>query len=354
MNNNMSKGVYLSANLLFCGFISYCFSGAYSYRMPIPFTQRYLDRVSTYWLMITLNFVFLILCVIVTIKYDRNIESIYQNTAISLGTTLSIIAIHYLPTLSILLISLWIVICTLFIFVMYRGKASFDTDWNHILKRRRIITHRRIRQLSSIVAACMILMVYFMRFYGTGQKKSANLAPEIYASDPTVNYIDVHYDEMEKIMEPYWSELKEDEKLDILQLYVNIESTRLGLLESPSLITDRLEPGDLGHYKTKDKTITIDRVHLKKDSGKDCLTTILHECQHSLQHELVDALSNIDEKYYNMILLKDVVEYKEEFFTAYTDKDYFDRLVEKEAYYNSYIYANKYFEIMTEGRTTDN
>ena len=133
-----------------------------------------------------------------------------------------------------------------------------------------------------------------------------------------------------------------------LQCFINLETISLDLLETPSLKSDVLSPGETGNYSHITNIISISNERLSR-TGKECLMTILHECHHSYQSYLCESITGVDEKYLSLEMFRDIKEYEANF-SDYQEhgEDYSKQSVEISAYVHSRITADEYLKRIEE------
>lgn len=151
--------------------------------------------------------------------------------------------------------------------------------------------------------------------------------------------IENNIEEILQVREFVWDKLSVDRRLELLQTIANVETHELGVNKTLKLVPDHLEQNTLGCYSDYDHIIKIDIEHLANSRSHDVLKTILHECRHAYQHEIVNLLDKTKSEYQNLYLFRDAQQFKKGF------KCYDDDTVQEYWYNPVEIDARSYAEI---------
>lgn len=96
-----------------------------------------------------------------------------------------------------------------------------------------------------------------------------------------------------------WKTLSIGSRLDLLQKVAEIETTHLGLREIPTVRVSSMDKNIVGSYVHADNTIKInfDKLSDSNDNrGMKMISTILHECFHAWEHQIVDVYQNCQDE----------------------------------------------------------
>lgn len=109
-----------------------------------------------------------------------------------------------------------------------------------------------------------------------------------------------------------WEKLDLMQKMEFCQELTDMLSQRLGLCERITVVANDLEEGTNACYSHSNRVIyvSIDYLNEEEFFTKDICNTIAHEVYHSYEHDQVDMLSYLPEKYKKLYLLNRANEYK--------------------------------------------
>lgn len=147
-----------------------------------------------------------------------------------------------------------------------------------------------------------------------------------------------------------WDGLSSQEKTDILQTIVNIESTYLGCTAMP-LVSDTLGAYTSACYMHDRKLIAIDLNQLKNGQPEECVRSIIHEVRHVYQRQMVETVNWEKEGSSTLAGLGKIYKWKENFenYTLSTeDNAYVKQPIEVDAYEYSHEQTPEYFERIKE------
>lgn len=133
-----------------------------------------------------------------------------------------------------------------------------------------------------------------------------------------------------------WETLDLETRIDVLQVYVDIESERMGLPYKPIVSVKSLEGNTLGNYNYTTRVISIDLDYVSEAAAIDSLRCIFHEVFHAYQHALCEAYGSIDPKYSGLVLFNRIQAYQNEFagsiLSLKEDYDtYYNKAIEQDA-----------------------
>ena len=98
-----------------------------------------------------------------------------------------------------------------------------------------------------------------------------------------------HIDKVSGFNETEWDKLSLNDKIDLMQTVLNIETTYLGI-HPVSIASKKLDNGTLGEHSYSDSVVYIDYEVLAAETPEQCLKTVLHEVRHAYQHYVIEML----------------------------------------------------------------
>ncbi len=197
------------------------------------------------------------------------------------------------------------------------------------------IVARHFRLAFAIASALVLLIPLCQMIIGSvGQNinQSDNVETPDYSFDAQIETI------MQLDPNRWDAIISEEEKLEVLQMLVNIECTELGGISRIPTVTlsDDLDEANLGYYSRKENMIVLQRNLLTgTDNLDNLINSICHECRHVAQHAYVDVYEALPEKYQNLVFFGSAKEFKEEF-DNYKDGGEMDA-EELQEYYNQEV-----------------
>ena len=187
--------------------------------------------------------------------------------------------------------------------------------WSCAAKRRRrrqyIARYLRVCSLVLVTGAAAVMLLL-----GLGRAFGNSL---IGASVPVRKdaqemwTVEEHMDTISMMREEVWSGLSAEERLNVLQVVANIESSLLGLPNEVQVGAANLSGSTRGEYSDDTHRILIDLTHLMENPVRDVLNTCCHEVYHSYQHRLVDAYRSAPEEARGLYLYSRAAAYDWEF-----------------------------------------
>lgn len=140
--------------------------------------------------------------------------------------------------------------------------------------------------------------------------------------------INMNIDKIRMLQEDKWPTLNTEQKIDILQTVINVETSYLGI--NPLKISSRkLEEYTLGNYDVVTNSINIDYDYLSTSTANECLKTVCHETRHAYQDSVIENFDWDNKKSRTGLLYNEVVEWK-----ASMARD------EDDLSYNEYYYSS--------------
>ena len=232
-----------------------------------------------------------------------------------------------------------------------------DEDWQVIKRKqkRRLMKHKstalnykkiipklwkKTQYRLGIALYCyMSLMLMLTLVSGVLKNRkeySTNVQNTAYAID--TDLFEENKNELYKLQDDNYSKLSFEEKLNALQVVINIECSYLGLYPV-QLSSQCLCERDLaGYYDNSYRIIVIDKeiVECEKYGTEYAVEVLLHEIYHAYEHQCVEAMNSLDlsEAAANLKFFRDVKVWKDEIENYHEFEGY-------EAGYESYMAYNE-------------
>lgn len=247
---------------------------------------------------------------------------------------------------------MWIVLplCMLFAF----GVAVIYM--NMILCKVNIKFGECARIILIIITVLLALFVSFTGLDAYAYKSHANEISEMQFEEAEQKILENCY----KLENKIWHTLTTQEKLDLLQLISDFECKFiLGCPEIRVYAGITNSESIWGSYSDKRKSCIINENHLNNDDSNEVLSTLLHEVRHAYQSALIEMYysleARIKDEYRNLLAIKQVEIFSDEFDDYYTGENDFDKYyyqtIEKDSrvwaekriaeYYGMFIYPNR-------------
>lgn len=183
---------------------------------------------------------------------------------------------------------------------------------------------------------------------------------------PTANYtvnvgnedgwhIRNNIDTLVKLSDGSWDSMTAEDKIDVLQVVVNIDANYLGIPYNLTLSASELPANEatlLAQYRDSDHSILINLDYLNKLTPYECVEGVAHEVFHAEQHCVVRVFENVDEQYKNLLYFSNVETMRNEFYNYIDGKNdlegYYEQYIEKTARAYGAWSANDYKETIEE------
>jgi|GEM_PF-2809006 len=280
----------------------------------------------------------------VTLRTRRNSESLLDNLVTPAGVICAIIVSDTYPIAVKIIFTL---AAGLVVVIFTRSMIRKFPDGESALRvigRRTIGIVLKSRQPASFASIACIVLLGVALVSGEEINSPAYVRPDHHVIATDNSLIKTNYETLKKIDEPYWSELTDAEKLNVLQCVVNTEVTYFGLPDAISIACAEMPPRYLGTYSHHERLIQISPEHLKSPA-RDCMVTVLHEVYHSYQNFQCDAFEEIDAKYRGLLLFSAIPVYAKEFSDYQLEGEaYYSQAAEISARAYSKANVDEYFE----------
>lgn len=299
-NNTMSSGEYILNNV-FWGIGVACL-----YRMfiftPLPNCSKTHSEVVLYAALIIMASI----GVGVTITRRRNYISIIGNVAIPIGLYAFFSYSTAVPLLTVVPLAIGIAGALSYIVAVFCYAKNTTID---VAKR---LAHGLLggRTILALCFAALVVALYCANIFGFHLRSTD--VTETYSKSEGPWTIAENVEVLSKLQEDNWAELSIQDRLDVLGIVVNIEAQHFGLVYHLTLGSSYLPESTLAQYSRDTHKVTVNMVALEKQTARDMLISICHECYHSYQEQLIELYYNTPKKYRNMPIFSPVPYYLEE------------------------------------------
>ncbi len=318
MKNTLNFGEYFLSSLyyLIVLFINFRIIG-YSNLHDMTALQSHLVLL----LIIVVTFV---INLVISVKWSRNTINAILMSVIPFAIYIALINYRYMPDFYN---KIGIVAFTLFIMLTFfiTGSEFYVLKKLDAKKRKKSFVRflnlevnclRRIIGIAMLVSVIGLVGRYCLSDGLIPVSKQPAKENAITAME---NSMDENMDSMVKLLPENWKTLSNEEKMDVLQILVNIESRFLGLDKPVHITARRLEEGLNGFYEDSKGLIVINVDLLAKNPDK-VVKTVTHEGRHASQYTLVRIYDQLDEAQQKSIYMYNASIYKDEF-KNYQDGD---------------------------------
>lgn len=328
-NNLLTRFSYstLIYMIMILGF--FVFRDNYLCRIPIPFTEIELSWISSYIFAVVLTVGTGLLSILFVKKQKCDVISLGITALIPFAILLNLVMYRNYRVIALCVFGISAV--SIFLMWLFYKKSDY------------------VRYLfRDVILWTLSLMVL------VGVMVPEFVPPKFYESnryevkiETGVGMIESNIEVLKNLKPKVFNKLSLEERLDVLNLVVKIETKYWALPECPRLIAEDLPQNTNADHSYEENTIRIRRDLLKYGKAKNCLRTILHEMYHAVQHQMVEAYETLDEQYKDMRFFNMYSVYKKEFedyasngldyalqkvemdageYADYTVKDYYEKI----------------------------
>ena len=131
-------------------------------------------------------------------------------------------------------------------------------------------------------------------------------------------------DVVSNLREDVWSTLNLQERVDTLQVIVNIECSYLGLPHELTVGADTMEENTIAFYRDNTHQIRVNIEYLESMPAREMLDAVCHEAYHAYQYRLCDAWESVGSDYKNLMVFSNVQDYKDNFENYVDGEDDFE------------------------------
>lgn len=194
--------------------------------------------------------------------------------------------------------------------LIFRQKIKNKARYKEIMLRRIGKSFAGMHCFVGTVLALFGVLCLFGTF-----EKDTNLYASIPATQKT-EYTDAELQKLEEailhLKKETWDGMTAQERLDVLQVVVNIERGELGIPKTLKVVAQDMSEGQWGYYREYEWTIYVNKAYLEEKSATELLDTVCHEIYHAYQWSLVKAYCKADDETRNLKLYQDIEPYVEE------------------------------------------
>lgn len=308
--NTMGWLEYLAAHL-YWGWLAYLFfSSRLFLRIYSPWTGELLSTDTSRQILLILILGFGVSGIALSGASCRNYRNLFLNISAPYGVYLVLETLPRVPGY------VWAALIGWAVFVLFYAIALFSAP---IRRRRNLlkVIRRRLARLFLNTRAALhgllglyVLALSLLSLLGFSDITSDQTR---YPAKEALHLPSAFAEELEGLQEDRWICLSLQEKVDLMQLVANIETSYLGIPEGLQVCCESLPPYTLGSYAHEESTIRIGKDHLLYDSPEACTETVLHEAYHSFQHHLCAAYSQVEDRYRALYFLREAAIYEDEF-----------------------------------------
>lgn len=189
-------------------------------------------------------------------------------------------------------------------------------------RTRHILFLRRFRRGGAgAIAAIMV----FLGVRGFFSAPSAELPRPSEREQIT---IESRIEELTQLEPSRWAALDMEQKLAVAKTVADIEADMYGLPKRLNVETKNLSGGTRAEYTHIRRCVTLDKDHLQNETPDEVLRSVLHECRHAYQHQLVTLYESAEDGQ------KDLLIFREADISAI--KDSFDKYVDGDRDFENY------------------
>lgn len=201
------------------------------------------------------------------------------------------------------------------------------------MKRRLIKAALGVRVILPCILTVFVAVVVISLKSGLMSSKSQ--IPENDISEAGNMTISENIETVSKLSADTWQQLSEKEKLDVLNIVIEIETQYLGLSSVPELKVDVLPSNDelqtAAMYRGSENSITIDLSQLETADSYMVLDSVCHEMYHAYQRSICTIYLSVPDEYKNIRLFNNAKKYADDLtnyengminYELYLDQDY--------------------------------
>lgn len=251
-------------------------------------------------------------------SWSRNTFSVIVTVLIPFGIYTMLVYYKYVPGMYRLIYrvsALGIVVVLLVVSVagLYAEKHNPVKRRKKIRSRFARIGYKGVRIVVGCAAVVALVGLFGKSYFFDSMAEPKNVAAaDVNSLYDVENCLAYNINTMTGLVPETWETLSIDEKMDILQITVNIEGRYLGFDKSIRIVAAELDGNALGYYNDEKGLIVINVDLLFEDPHRS-VETVTHECRHAAQHTLVRIYEKLDERQQNSIYMWDASVYKDEF-----------------------------------------
>ena len=303
-NNSMSKTAYVIENTFLLVWLAFIFKSLL-FKCIVSFT--YTQSKVIFWITIISIFV---INTLFTWNKGRNFLNMCCNAILSFGvyTFMSYVSVY--PILWGILV-MCIILSIAYSLLIMTQRVKRKHNFKSIMSNRLIHCALGWRVVFSVYFLLMIIALCLMLFFGDSLMFS-NVKAEIPGNSREWT-MENNIDSLNKVEERTWSTLSAKKKINTLQTIANIEATHLGLSHELNVTLGALDESTIACYSDEKHVIVINATYFDNYSAPEILDSLFHEAYHAYQHELCEAYDSVDPSHQNLLIFRNIQDYKKEF-----------------------------------------
>lgn len=241
--------------------------------------------------------------------------------------------ITYLPVYKHILIPfiiVTVVLCAIYFAIVLSKKVKNKRNFKKVIKSRTRFALNGTKAIAGALAVVLLSFFYLSSVFGVKLIKSEiPVLKSANVEDAEQWTIKNNMDSLRLLQEKEWRKLSVDEKLEVLSVVRNIETSYLGLSYEVYLTVKPTNDVVWGYYDHKEHTVVLNNELLSSGEAEECLHTLCHEMYHAYQNNQVELYQTVDERYKNMAMFSAARAYEEEFADYISgEDDYFEYLLQ--------------------------
>lgn len=182
---------------------------------------------------------------------------------------------------------------------------------------KEIYKRRIVRVVNMGRGLCVGIMCLFLLVITLDTKLTKSTIKATIEATQSENVTEEQEQEMVKTLlyltDGPWKDLTVQEKVDVLQMIVNMEQINLGIPYAVDIYVTELDDGTKGSYIHELKSFLIDFECAEKESSWSLVDIVCHEMYHAYQHCLVEVYQETKEENKTLCIFRDVERYEKEF-----------------------------------------
>ena len=290
-------------------------------------------------------------CYICTYKKTRTHIDAVINVLLPYGIYTFLALANIYISVSVIIGIITAVLIILSAYKIFSKKINYNTSRKEIIKEKFLKFALAVRMVMA-PAVCIIMVITITSITINNNLLTAKIDRSYKDIEDNQWTISNNTEKLCNLKNELWGKLSLNEKLEILKIVSNIESRYLGINQI-NVGTKPLKKSVVGSYDENTKTISIDTEYLRSCSGMEALNTILHELRHAYQYSAIESLKTVDEKYYKLLMYREVIDFKrgKDEYNSDNVAEYFfnnmeidSRMYEMEASYEYFAAINEYME----------
>ena len=236
------------------------------------------------WILLFIIIVFSIINYYIYINIESE-DCITYGSLLAFGTYTAISYYHllykFINIIFVICITVGIILSIVILFRKKRNKTK------KIIKKRILKSVLCLELCFAIGIGCTIGKIFIDKFfYSTAYTYEVHTNIEQLQTDTFENNID----RLCLLKETKWIKLNTKEKLEILQVVLNIEANYLGLNKQLIIDSSDLKENTIGNYQNQTSIVTIDAEYLNEEHCIDVVEVCFHEAYHAYQYFMIDQL----------------------------------------------------------------